>query len=439
MVLLLKPISEEHKDFVHKRICELAVLGVTTQNIQNLADTKLLSDCFGGDAGRVGATLALASSAGGAIEFLLNPIVGKISDDWGRKWVYYLGPAVSGVGMSILVLATEGKNLPVLLVHKALTWALVSQSCSFIAPITFSDMFAGQELGIRTASFFGSIGLSIFLFPPVAAFFHRRGSNLILFKLRLMIALVQCFYVKKFVPETLMEERRVKFNPSDVNPLSFLKLFRKSRTLRVLALALFFNCWSEGKNMAALRTIWQDGPPLRWSVEMQSLASMVYGASGIFAGKYLAPKLIRSLGNRKFTSLTNIMNTLGLAITGLPFPDHSTSCWIGAGLHVPGVNNTSAAAMKAVATEHAVANGFARGEYGGMYSSIRTLSMIIAPPVFGWAYQHGVSSTSKSPSVMRLALAWLLAAFFGAALPELLHRSLTDEDLKVPKLKAAAS
>lgn len=95
--------------------------------------------------------------------------------------------------------------------------------------------------------------------------------------------------------------------------------------------------------------------------------------------------------------------------------------------------------MKAVATEHAVANGFARGEYGGMYSSIRTLSMIIAPPVFGWAYKHGVSSTSKSPSVMRLALAWLLAAFFGAALPELLHRSLTDEDLKVPKLKAAAS
>lgn len=66
-----------------------------------------------------------------------------------------------------------------------------------------------------------------------------------------MCALVQLFYVHNFVPETLLAERRVAFKPSDVNPLSFLRLFGKSRTLRVLAIALFFNCCAEGKDLAA--------------------------------------------------------------------------------------------------------------------------------------------------------------------------------------------
>ena len=49
--------------------------------------------------------------------------------------------------------------------------------------------------------------------------------------------------------------------------------------------------------MAALRAIWSDGPPLQWSLEKQAAASTLFGAAGILAGKYLAPKLMTDLGS----------------------------------------------------------------------------------------------------------------------------------------------
>merc|ERR1711998_34217 len=135
------------------------------------------------------------------------------------------------------------------------------------------------------------------------------------------------------------------------------------------------------------------------SLERQASSSTFFGAAAIIAGKYLAPRLMKDLGPRLFTSFTNLLNALAFTITGLPAPTYDVASWLGLVLHMPGVNATSAAALKPIATEHALANGFARGEYGGMYSSIRTFSMIVAPVIYGWAYKRSVGSASKvSPS-----------------------------------------
>merc|ERR1719310_880570 len=106
--------------------------------------------------------------------------------------------------------------------------------------------------------------------------------------------------------------------------------------------------------MASLRAIWTEGPPLCWALERQGLATTFFGAAGIVSGKFLAPKLMRDLGARSFTSLTNILNALAFAISGIQLPSYNASYWMGLGLHFPGVNNPSAAALKGIATEHAI-------------------------------------------------------------------------------------
>lgn len=330
--------------------------------------------------------------------------------------------------MSCVVLATKGKSLPVLIAHKALAWSLMSMSCSFIVPITMSDMYTGNELGIRNVQLFGSMGASLIFSPPLGSFVMSRGGSMAVFKLRLAVAVLQLWYIRKFVPETLTSERRVPFKASDINPFSFLRLFTKSRPLRVLVTALFFHCCVEGKNLASLRSSWTNGPPLSWPVQKQSVVTTIYGVLGFISGKYLAPKLMRGLGARRFTSTTNILNVIGLSTTGIQIGDYDTSLWLGMLLQMPGQNNTSAASIKALATDHAIANGFGRGEYGGMYSSIRTFSMILAPLIFGWTYQKGGASRPLEARGFA-GLPWLLAAFLGGAVPELLHRSLSDDEL----------
>jgi len=175
-----------------------------------------------------------------------------------------------------------------------------------------------------------------------------------------------------------------------------------------------------------------NGPPLRWPLRLQSLHSLVFGSLMYFAGTYLMPFLVKRKGPRGFTSMANAFSATGLLLSGLPGPlGYAANFWLGLFLHMPGVNGTSAAACKGLAAEHAVANGFGKGEYGGMYSSARNLSIFIAPLIYGAAYRRATAGTAGTqvPSALRLWTPWLAMAFLGAVLPELLHRSLSDDEL----------
>jgi hypothetical protein len=46
------------------------------------------------------ALIAASYSAAGLIEFLLNPVLGKLAYKYDRKGVYYIGPLLSGVVMT---------------------------------------------------------------------------------------------------------------------------------------------------------------------------------------------------------------------------------------------------------------------------------------------------------------------------------------------------
>jgi hypothetical protein len=307
-------------------------------------------------------------------------------------------------------------------------------SNSFIGPVTISDLYQGPELGIRVAKLFGSYGITIIASPLLGSFaFQKTGSHMTVFKLRLLSGLLQLFYAWKFVPETLTEDRVIPFKISGINPFNFLRLFTRSPTLRIVSAALFFHCFAEGKNIVSLTQSWINGSPLALSEAKKSGWTTLYGLLAYIAGVKLTPVLVKKMGPRGFTSLTNCLNAIGLTIFGLP--PYEASVVAGTVLHGPGINNTSAAAMKAIGTDHAVANGFGRGEYGGMYSSLRTFSQIVAPIIFGTAYRR--ATEAKNPGVFKQGLCFFLVAILGAVLPELLHRSLSDKDLEVPKAAPA--
>jgi DHA1 family tetracycline resistance protein-like MFS transporter len=434
MVLLEAPLPESAKRSAMRSLKAMGMLAVSTQNFNLASDTALITACCGGDTAVAAPLIAATSSASGLIEFLLNPVLGKLADRYGRKPVYYVGPIVSGVGMSLAVLLTHGKNLPVLLVHRALGWALISMSCSFIVPITASDMFVGAELGVNIAQVFAMFGLGVTLAPPLGMLLMQRtGSTLNVYKLRLASALLQLAFLWLAVPETLERSKARPYRLAELSPLRFLALRRAPRTLRTLAAVLFFNFFAEGKNIISLMQVWMVGMPLRWSIATQAKQSLTYGLFMFFGGMHLAPLLIKKLGMRGFTTATNVGNALATSVMSVPLPNYSASFWLGHLIHLPGINNTSAAAVKAIAIDHAVAAGYGRGEWGGMYSSIRTFTMIIAPLIYGTAYAK--ANSAAAVAARRFAgWPWLLVMLLGAVIPECLHRTLSAHDLEVPEV-----
>lgn len=64
-------------------------------------------------------------------------------------------------------------------------------------------------------------------------------------------------------------------------------------------------------------------------------------------------------------------------------------------------------------------------EWGGMYSSLRTFSMIIAPLIYAKTY-----TISQRPGLGWLS-PWFAVAVLGAIVPECLHRTLSDKALQL--------
>jgi len=251
------------------------------------------------------------------------------------------------------------------------------------------------------------------------------------FKIRLLFCAAQLFHIHFLVPETLLEERKRSFDISAVNPFAFLKLFGtwSTKSLRTLVTVLFLNMLAEGKNLIPLMQTWAKTQPLWWSPAQTAASTAAYGTFMVGSGMIAAPKLIKTLGARGFTSLACIMNAIGFSVMNLGMPNFALAYWLGLVFHFLGINNNSASAVKAMCTDHAVANGLGRGEYGGMASSLRSVALIVSPALCNWAYRPSKTTGSKS----RPGYPYFMLAFVAAALPELLHRSLSDAEIENPK------
>jgi MFS family permease len=380
--------------------------------------------------------LGLGISSGSAIEFVANPFLGKLSDQTGRRWVYFIAPLVAGFGGSLLVLATGGTSLPALMAHRISNSCTPSMSFSLIFPVAISDMYSGVEYGVRAAKAFASIGLALIVAPPLGTFIMSATGNVMnVYKLRLLFGLVQLIYTYGYVEETLQEKNVRPFRFIDANPLSFLRLFTRGRTLATLALTVFFNCFAEGKSISSMMNGWLMGPPMRFPLKLQTLYTSLFGVAAFSSGTFLVPRMLKTFGPRRYTDVCNGVSALGFLISSAPMTlGKELSAWGGLLFQAPGANNTASAACKGMALDQAVAAGFGRGEYGGMYSSLRSLAMVIAPGMYGMIYSRAQAPVPVGGARgLPLGASWIAAALLGNLLPLLLHRTLSDKDLSKKK------
>jgi DHA1 family tetracycline resistance protein-like MFS transporter len=190
-----------------------------------------ISDVDIGGAARVGGMLLVVFAG---LQFLFGPVMGNLSDRFGRRPVLLISLFAFGVNYALMGLAP---NLTWLFIGRALTGmcgAVYAPANAFVADVTPPERRAAS-FGLVGASF----GLGFILGPALGGFLGELGPRAPFFAAG-GLAVVNFFYGLFVLPESLPPERRRPFSIARANPLGTLRAFRGQRAVLGLALAAFF-------------------------------------------------------------------------------------------------------------------------------------------------------------------------------------------------------
>ena len=206
----------------------------------------------------------------GAMQFVFSPIMGALSDRFGRRPVLLI--SIFGLGFDYVIMALA-PSIHWLFVGRTLsgiTAASFSTANAYVADITPPDKRA-KSFGFMGAAF----GIGFVIGPAMGGFLG--GIDLRLpFWVAAGLAMLNGIYGLFVLPESLPKERRARFNPAKANPVGSFMLPRQAPSrapLRLLASrrsSFFTSCSPSGAAKSHLRCpLMQDdtataGGP-RWS------------------------------------------------------------------------------------------------------------------------------------------------------------------------------
>jgi len=184
----------------------------------------------------------MMSGFAAVIELVVNPVLGKLSDQYGRKPFMMLALIINAVLHTDLALLPGA--LATQFIDRMISGAMI---LGFLAPnyAALADLHAQNpsKLGAVNAMAAAYAGIGCALGPLIGSKFPGRWSFLLS-----SLAFVGTYMYSKEMEETLSLSNRKQFKASDINPLAFLKLF-KTENMKNLTLAALFQSFGDYFNI----------------------------------------------------------------------------------------------------------------------------------------------------------------------------------------------
>jgi DHA1 family tetracycline resistance protein-like MFS transporter len=355
-------------------------------------------------AARIGGYL-LAVFAG--LQFLFGPLMGNLSDRFGRRPVLLFSLLAFGLNYALMGLAP---NLLWLFVGRAMTGisgAVYAPANAYVADVSAPEKRA-QSFGMVGAAF----GLGFILGPAIGGLLGEFGPRAPFFAAA-VLAVVNFIYGFFVLPESLPPERRRPFSLARANPLGTFQAFRDQPNVLPLVLAVFF--WQLGFHVYPATWAYYAIAKFNLSSGMIGATLALSGLSMTIVQGGLTGRFVRRFGEARTAPLGMIVGVL--VFTAYAF---ITEAWmllpilaVGGlqGLAMPSIN---ALLSKELAAER-------QGELQGGMASVLGLSSIIGPPALTQTLARfsGPAATTHFPGA-----AFVLAAGFASISLLLLLNSL---------------
>jgi MFS transporter, DHA1 family, tetracycline resistance protein len=342
--------------------------------------------------------LGVVSFAFGIANFFGAPLLGGLSDRFGRRPVLLLGFCGLAINFFATALATQ---LWVLIAVRLVGGGM--QANAAVASAYVADISAPEERAKRFGMLGAMFGLGFILGPAMGGLLGAINLQLP-FYVAGTLAMANLLYGYFVLPESLPVDRRRSFTWASANPFTSLRRLAALKGIGALvavvactglAQGLLYNCW-------VLYTTFKFG----WTTQDNGMSLAAVGVVSVFVQGFLLGKLLKRFAPPR------------LAVMGLVSSTLAYSAWgaAGAGWVMYAVIFTNLLGFTVTASLQSIfssaADASSQGQTLGAVSSLNSLTAVIAP-VIGAPLLAAVSHLPSGH--------WGIGApfYFGAALQAL--------------------
>lgn len=354
---------------------------------------QLIMDITGGTLAEAAVWGGLLATSYAVMQFLFGPVLGSLSDRYGRRPILLGSLVVMVAGYLAMALAPTMWLLLAARVVAGITAATHATAGAFIADITapqdrarrFGLIGAGFGVGFVLGPMIGGLLATIDTRAPFYAAAFMAAANLILGALVL--------------PETVTHANRRAFTLTRANPFGALYAVTRLKALR-LPLATFLIL---SIAMNVYPTIWAYFGPARfgWSTAMVGISLAIYGICFAAGQALLVGPLIRYFGEHRAAYWGLWVDVLTLTGLGL-VTSGAMALMI---TPITALGGVVTPALQAILSRQTPEN--AQGELQGVLASLNAIAMITAPLVMTQTF---AAFTAPGAPVYAPGAPFLLAA-----------------------------
>lgn len=371
---------------------------------------NLLRQFTGGDTAAAAEWNVLFACAWGVMQFFTGPVLGLMSDRFGRRPVLLI--SLTGLAIDFLFMAFA-PGIAWLLIGRLLhgaTAANFAVANAYIADITPQDQRARAYGMLGSAFNFG------FIAGPALGGLLGEFSLRLPFMVAAGLTIANVLYGLAMLPESLPVERRTKaFQISRANPLGALKLLRSQPGLLGLAGVYFLFMLAQ----AVLPAIFVLYASYRygWTPMVMGATMVASGVCGLVVQFALVGPIVARIGERGALLAGCAFAALGFALYGL-----AAEPWLYlAAMPIFALSSLIQPGLMGLMTRRVGPSE--QGQLQGANQSLQGISTIAGPPLFGltfaWSVRHDAGLHMPGLAIFiaagLMAAAFLLALRSGAA------------------------
>ncbi len=314
------------------------------------------------------------------MQFIFSPVLGALSDRFGRRPVILISLLGSGLDYFAQAWAPTLWLLFLTRAINGISGASMTAASAYIADVTPPEKRAGA-FGLVGAAF----GLGFVIGPLIGGLL---GSIDIHYPFYVAggITLINFVYGWFVLPESLPAERRARISVASMNPLSVFEGVMRYPLVAGLGAALF--CFMLGEMM--LRSTWNLSGAYRfgWGPEQVGISLAVVGVCSALVQGGLARRLVPALGERR-----SLLIGLGIAVLAYSAYGLATQGWMMYAI----VAFASLGGIAQPAAQSLITRTVGPTEQGrtqGAITALQNLAAIIGFPVGTTVFAYFVSPSS---------------------------------------------